>query len=91
MKTVMAEIKELELKLANADLKDLSSKIKGLGVEEKVDFGKFYVKKKSRGEYCLMDTTNKVRSRWGTFDQIVKDVEFALTHDSLPPESGGRW
>lgn len=65
--------------------------VSSLKLEERVDFGKFYVKKKGKGSYCLIDTTNKFRNRWGTLDQIMKDVDYALANDQLPPPSGERW
>lgn len=50
-----------------------------------------YIKKKARNDFVLVDSTNKVRTRWGTAKEIAQDGMFFTWNGHLPPPSGERW
>jgi hypothetical protein len=60
------------------------SEIKSMRVGQKNELSHGYIIRKTRNSYCLIDYSNKFRSRWGTYKQISEDVSYFLTYGSLP-------
>lgn len=50
-----------------------------------------FVRRKKRDLYVLMDLSNKARSRWGNYDEIVEDADHYVIYGNLPAPVGSRW
>lgn len=70
--------------------------LRSLPIESRIEIktlngGSGYVKRKSRGSYVLFDNANNMRSRWGTSNEILSDIEYFINNGVLHPPSKLQW
>lgn len=72
---------------------ELSRRVRALLNEEQTDVtDRFTIKKKGHDSYCLRETGNNYRARWGNLEQIMEDAEHVLRYKVLPmPEKAQGW
>jgi hypothetical protein len=58
--------------------------IQSMEIDQRIDIGNFFVKRKSKKTYCLFDKRNNHRSRWGTAVEIHNDLCHCAEYDKLP-------
>lgn len=64
-----------------------------IGVTETFMVGdrEFTVKRVNHNTWHLRNVENTLRSRFGSFPEILADVENVLATGNLPPPAGPRW
>lgn len=61
-----------------------SLRIKELKVSESYTTKNFKAMRHSRNTFVLFDSRNHERARWGTCQEIIADIHYALDWDTLP-------
>lgn len=71
--------------------KTIHESMRALKVGQTWTFGYFWAKKKTSGTYCLFDSRDISRSRWGNLKQICDDIEYVITYNTLPRQQSMAW
>jgi len=65
-------------------------KPKNMKIEEKLDIGNVYLKRKSMDSWVLQDKQTH-RARWGNAEQIMSDIRHYLQFNCLPRSEKNNW
>ena len=65
--------------------------LKEMRIGERKIFAPFWVKRKSRDSYCLFESGNHYRSRWGNAKEIGGDLATSLDRGHLVASEDPAW